>query len=427
MSDESALLEAVEKLNTKIGKQFHEFKTANDERLAELEKKGVADPLIKESIAKLQAGMDENLKLKDEIVRVKNAMKGLLANGNGAQGVAMGEDAAEVKAAYRQWLRTGQVKQGNSVRDDSKQFFWDRKDQKVEDVEHKTMSVISDPDGGYTVTADMSGRVIKKVFETSEVRQAAYQQTIGTDALEGLMDLGEAGSGWVGEQASRPSTSTPQLKQYRIPVHELYAFPFASQKLLDDSFVNPEQWLADHIAAKFARDENTAFVTGNGVAKPRGFLTYTAGTGNPGQIPQVSSGSNGLVVSDSLIRWVYGLKTAYSNQAKLAMNRLTLAECRVLKDSQGRYLWDPGLNGPASQSILGKQIMEWADMPVPATDALAIVLADWQQFYTIVDRIGIRILRDPYTNKPFVGFYSTKRVGGDVTNFEAGTIYKLSA
>jgi HK97 family phage major capsid protein len=267
---------------------------------------------------------------------------------------------------------------------------------------------------------------VKKIFETSDIRRVASVQTIGTDALEGIFDLNEASFGWVGETASRPATATPQIGKWRIPVHEMYAMPIVSQKLLDDASFNPEQWLADKLADKFARAENDAFVNNTTNVKPRGFLTYAAGTTLPGTVEQVNSGSASTVTGDGLMNLVFALKTAYRQRAQFGMHRLTVAEIRKLKDSQNRYLWDPGVNGLTQQNVLGYAINEFNDMPVPAANALAIVFADWKEFYQVVDRVGVRVLRDPYTNKPYVQFYATKRTGGDVVNFEAGKIQKFS-
>lgn len=267
--------------------------------------------------------------------------------------------------------------------------------------------------------------MVQKVFETSPMRQYAAAQTIGTDALEGLYDLDEASAGWVGETESRPETDTPQLQRWRIPVHEQYAKPHATQKLLDDATIDMEAWLENKVRDKFARVENAAFVNGDGVNKPRGFLTYGAGTTLPGTIEQIATGVNGGFAAapdggDALIDLITALKMPYRASAVFAMNRTTTGAVRKLKDSDGAYLWRPGIAAGQPATLLGYPQAPLEDMPdFNATGALAIAFGDFRQAYQIVDRMGIRVLRDPYSNKPYVQFYSTKRVGGDVVNFEA--------
>jgi HK97 family phage major capsid protein len=263
-----------------------------------------------------------------------------------------------------------------------------------------------------------------KVFETSPMRAYASVQVISTDALEGLFDLNEASSGWVGETDTRSETNTPQLGKWRIPTHELYAKPTATQKLLDDAEINMEAWLAGKVAEKFARDEATAFVTGSGIGRPRGFLTYASGTTLPGTIERFDTGVNGAFAAapnggDVLINALYGLKAQYRANATWFMNRATTTLVRKLKDQDGAYLWSPGIAAGQPATLLGYPVAAFEDMPSPATDSLSIAVGDMREAYQIVDRIGIRTLRDPFSSKPYVEFYTTKRVGGDVVNFEA--------
>ena len=241
-----------------------------------------------------------------------------------------------------------------------------------------------------------------------------------------LQDLDEAGAGHVGETQPRTETSTPQFKMIEIPVHEIYAEPKATQTFLDDASINVESWLAGKVAEKFARLENTDFVSGNGVVKAKGFLSYDAGTGF-GQIQQVETNASGVIAADDMMSLFYELKTAYVNGAKWFMKRETIKKLRLLKDLENRYLWAPGLDGNASSTFLGHEIVEFADMPAVAASALSIAWGDMKQGYQIVDRIGIRTLRDPFTQKPFIKFYTTKRVGGGVKNFEALKLLKIKA
>jgi HK97 family phage major capsid protein len=271
-----------------------------------------------------------------------------------------------------------------------------------------------------------------KVFETSPMRAYASVQVISTDALEGLFDLNEASSGWVGETDTRTETNTPALGKWRIPTHELYAKPTATQKLLDDAEINMEAWLAGKVAEKFARDEATAFVTGSGINRPRGFLTYASGTTLPGTIERFITGVNGAFAAapnggDVLINALYGLKAQYRANATWFMNRATTTLTRKLKDTDGAYVWSPGIAAGQPATLLGYPVASFEDMPDPATDSLSIAVGDMREAYQIVDRIGIRTLRDPFSSKPYVEFYTTKRVGGDVVNFEAIKLIEFTA
>jgi len=177
---------------------------------------------------------------------------------------------------------------------------------------------------------------------------------------------------------------------------------------------------------KVSKKENTAFVSGDGVGKPRGILTYTAGT-SWGEIEQVASGSAGAVTADKIIELYYALKEDYATNASFLMNRATVEDVRQLKDTTNQYLWNPGLAVGVPDTLMGVPVYQAADMPVPAADSLSIAVGDFKAAYQIVDRAGIRVLRDPFTDKPFVKFYSTKRVGGDVVNFEAVKLMKLGS
>jgi HK97 family phage major capsid protein len=203
--------------------------------------------------------------------------------------------------------------------------------------------------------------------------------------------------------------------------------PKATQKLLDDARVNVEEWLSHKIAAKMSYVENSAFINGDGVDKPRGLLTYPAGTTNPGQVKQVNSGHASQITADGLRAVFYGLKTPYIRNARWIMSRSTIEVISKLKDGGGSYLWEPGLKEGEPQMLLGHPIERMEDMPGVTANALPIAFGDWKQAYTIVDRTGVRVLRDPFSAKPFVLFYTTKRTGGDVTNFEAMVIQKIAA
>ncbi len=298
-----------------------------------------------------------------------------------------------------------------------------RKDDKgLQGAEQKAMSVGSDPDGGYMVTPTI-GKIIKGVnFETSPMRQVANIETISSDAIEYPRDDDQAAGGWVGEQEDRVETATPKAGMQRIPVHELYANPKVTQKLLEDNAWDVESWLGNKIGDIFGRTEATSFVVGNGVKKPRGFTTYASGTfvaGGSGKIEQVAAATGGVVAWDDLINIMTALKEFYLGGAIWMMQRQTVGKVMLLKDGEGRYIWQQNQQLGKPSILLGAEVRQATDMAPVGASALPIAFGNFKMGYTIVDRLGISTLRDPFSAKPFVQFYTRKRVGGDVTNFEA--------
>ncbi len=386
-----------------LGSAWEQFKQVNERRINEIEKKGHADTLTVDQLNRINHMIDSQ---KQRLDGMETAMSRPAMGFDYGRVVNAAE--AEHKEAFCQYLRKG-------VEED------------LVHLEKKALSATSDPDGGYLITPQMSAAIARTVHETSPIRQLASVETISTDSLEVLEDTGEAAAGWTTETGAFSETATPQFGKKTIPVHELYAQPKATQKLIDDSSINIEAWLGEKLTDIFSRKENTTFVNGDGIGKPRGILTYAAGT-DWASIEQLVSTSNGAVTSDSVIKLYYALKEDYATRATFLMNRATVQQVRLLKEATtNQYLWQPGLTAGAPDTLLGLPVMQAADMPAPATGSLSIALADFRRAYQIVDRYGIRILRDPYTEKPFVKFYSTKRVGGDVVNFEAIKLLKLSA
>jgi HK97 family phage major capsid protein len=428
--DAKQLAEAVDG----VKRGFEAFKEANDQRIKEIEAKGAADPLLDEKIAKIEKEMDAKQARLDQFELSIKRQNRTVTDEHG------NEVNLDAKAMH--WANMVARSRGTRVEQFSASdldgyksafnSFLRKGDEIIGADEKKALSVGTDPDGGYVVHPDMSGQIVTKVFETSPMRAYASIQVISTDALEGLFDLEEASSGWVGETDARSETGTPQLGKWRIPVHELYAKPKATQKILDDAEINLETWLAQKVAEKFARDEAAAFVAGNGVNKPRGFLSYADGTTLPGTIERINTGANGAFAAapsggDALIDALYGLKAQYRANATWFMNRATTKLARKLKDSDGAYLWSPGIAAGQPATLLGYPVAAFEDMPDPATGSLSIAVGDMRSAYQIVDRVGIRTLRDPYSAKPYVEFYTTKRVGGDVVNFEAIKLIEFSA
>lgn len=295
--------------------------------------------------------------------------------------------------------------------------------------ERKALSAGSDPDGGYMLPASTVGRIVAKVYELSVMRQMATVQTISTEAMEGVIDNNEANAGWVTEIGARNETSTPQLGKWRIEAFEMYAAPRITQKLLDDAAVDVEGWLAAKVADKMARIESDAFWNGTGIGQPKGLAAYTtAATADSsrawGQIEHVNTGTNGAfnasTKGDPLFDLIGAFRDAYLQRAQFCMRREVRTAIRKLKEATtDRYLWEPSLQAGVPDRLLGYPVRIDQYMPALGTGSLSLAFGDFAEAYTIIDRMGSRTLRDPYTAKPYVIFYTTRRVGGGVLNFEA--------
>ena len=292
----------------------------------------------------------------------------------------------------------------------------------------------SGPDGGYFILPDRASSISTRIFESSPLRPLCTVVTTMSDVWELPLDDDEFDSGWVGETETRADTDSAQVGMIKIPVHESYASPKASQRMLDDVGFDIEAWLNAKVARKIGRQENTAGVTGDGSKKWKGFLSYdawaSAGVYERFKVEQLTAtGTAGsLDEADDLIRLQNSLIEDYQAGAGFAMRRSTFTSVMTLKDSNGAYLINPFILKQGTDKILlGAPVTFMADMPAVAANALAVVYANWMDFYTVVDRLGIRVLRDPYTSKPYTKFYTTKRSGGAVTNFEAGKILKINA
>lgn len=380
-----------------LGKAWEEFKRVNDDRLKAVEAKK-SDPLYDGQLDRINNALDE---YKSKMAKLEAA----IARPDAAASLDEKKASAEYKEKFSQYLRKGV---------------------NTEYLEQKSLSSGVDPDGGYLVLPEMSATIVKSVFESSPVRAVASVQTISTDSLDVLNDVNQVASGWTTEQGAISETDTPRIGKSNIPTHEMFAEPRATQKVLDDAFIDLEGWLSTKIAEKFTRDEATAFVSGNGVGRPRGFLTYAHGT-SWGQVEQVASGTSGAVTADGLISLYYALKEPYAANASWMMARGTVRAVRLLKENTtNQYIWQPGLQAGQPDLLLSAPVFMASDMPAVGADALSVAVGDFRQGYQVVDRNGIRILRDPFTAKPFVKFYATRRVGGDVVNFEAIKLLKLS-
>lgn len=431
-----------------IGRRFEEFKKENDSQI----KKGVRDAIAEAKLDALSQSIDdltgkkEDLEkrmkseadLREELERKVN-MLSVTAKTDDIEQKAISDFNIQVKAVARsrglatpgdidvQGFRAYKSAFDNMMRKDGKALSSD---------EQKALQVGVEADGGYLVPADTSGRIVSRVFELSPIRSIANVQAISSDRLEGIADTGDASDGWVGETTARTDTNTPQVGKYEIVAHEQYAQPKATQKLLDDASVDVEAWLSRKVADRFARREGAAFIVGAGVASPKGFTVYptvaTADATRPwGQLEHVKTGVNGDFAAsnpaDILFDLEAAFKTAYLNNARFVTRRSVITKIRKFKGSDNNYLWQPGLQAGKPSSLIGYPIVMAEDMPALATDSLSLALGDFMEGYQIVDRLGVRVLRDPFTDKPYVKFYSIRRVGGGVLNFEAIKFLKFAA
>lgn len=441
-----------------LNKEFHEFQTLMKEKKVDV------DPLIKEHVKKLgeaittrqteidtdYANAKEEQKAQREeyeskLIKRVDGLELALKRPGGMYGDDTNADAIKLVSQFQQncmamkadgakWYAIQEPNVDEYKAYDNVMNAFLRSINSPDTLtsdQHKQLSVGADPEGGYTVMPAMSNRIITRIYEMDPIRQMAAVESISTGAIEWRVDWGQAGFGWEGETETGEETTTPPWKVKRIPVHVLYAKPKATQVLLEDSGINIENWLADHVGSRFGRAEGAAFVDGDGIGKPRGFLTWpdvtTAGTPEWGKVERVNMGNATALTADGFKDVKYSLTEFYLNRGTWLMNRLTVAAALKLKDGNGQYLWQPGMQAGQPAMLDGLPLRMSTTMPQVAADALSVCLADWSEFYMIVDRLGITIQRDPYTAKPFVEFYTRKRVGGDVINYEAGRIGVVAA
>ena len=424
------------------GTAWEEFKKANDALLqAKADGKAVGDLIAK--VETLSAALDGQMVKKEDLEAKLVDIEKRWNRGSGKQDDR--DIVAEVKSFDA--MRRSFSSAGRHVSEISEEQYlkynetfaqfvrrgWDG----LQDDERKAMISGSDPDGGFLLPAPAVGKVVQKVFELSPLRGLFDQQTISGDSIEGLEDTGEADAGWVGEVQARPETATPQVGKWRIEAREMYAQPKASQRLLDDNAYNVEDWLANKVADKFARVEASAFLNGAGVVSPRGLMTYpTAATADDGRLWGVfehkATANNGDFPSSDpgniLFDVVGALKTYYQQNASWLTRREVITKVRKFKGAtSGDYLWQPGLQRGIPDQLLGFPLVYAQDVPTLATGSLSMAFGNFKAAYLIVDRMGIRTLRDPYTEKPYVKFYSTKRCGGGTVNFEAVKFIKFGS
>jgi len=385
---------------------FEEFKHANDRRLSEIEAKSAADPITSEKVERISRALDEQKRALDTIA-LNRGRPGL------ERGAVQAGNLTEHKRAFENYVRKGE-------------------EHGLREVEAKAMSYGSGPDGGYLVPDEVETEIGKRLAALSPIRSIASVRQVSSSVLKKPFAVSGPATGWVGETASRPQTNTATLDELSFPTAEIYAMPAATASLLDDSVVDLDQWIAGEVEAVFAEQEGKAFVTGDGTNKPRGFLDYdlvAEGSWAWDKIGYTLTGvSDNWAASDPsdiLIDTIYALKAGYRQNANWVMNRKTQAAIRKMKDEQGNYLWQPPAVAGGQAMLAGFPVVEAEDMPDIGADATPIAFGDFARGYLVVDRTGVRVLRDPYSAKPYVLFYITKRVGGGVQDFDAIKLIKF--
>lgn len=332
-----------------------------------------------------------------------------------ALATAAGMDAPH-KKAFAAYLRSGD--------DDSLRGI---------ELEGKALNAGVAAEGGYLVDPQTADRIKGVLRNAASVRAIANVVQVEASAFDVLVDHTDIGAGWATETAATSETGTPQIDRISIALHELSALPKASQRLLDDTAFDVEGWLADRIADKFARAEGSAFIAGDGIDKPKGFLAHSVidnGAWAWGNLGYVATGAAGDFAAanpaDAIVDLVYALGARYRANASFVMNSKTAGAVRKMKDADGRFLWSDGLAAGEPARLMGYPVLIAEDMPDIAADATAIAFGDFHAGYTIAERPDLRILRDPFSAKPHVLFYATKRIGGDVSDFAAIKLLKFA-
>lgn len=365
---------------------FEEFKATNDANL----KAKADDALVTEKLDKINSAMSELEKAIDE-----HAKKIAVAQLGG--GSDLEPTDPEYLKAFKAHMRRGDVS--------------------------AAMTVGVATDGGYLAPTEWDRTITQKLKQISPIRENAQVISISTNGFSRVYNDGVIGSGWVGEAAARPITATPGWTTLTFNTGELYANPAISQIALDDVAIDLEQWLANEVDGEFAIQENIAFLSGNGTNKPIGILNYVTGGANAathpfGAILATTAAAVGAVTTDEVLTLVYSLPSERNANAKFFLNRTSLGNIRKLKDGQNNYIWQPSYTAGQPSTLVGYPVIEVPGMPNMATGNISMLFGDMEATYLVIDRVGTRVLRDPFTNKPYVHFYTTKRVGGGVQNPE---------
>ncbi len=380
---------------------FEAFRDTNDQRLAEIEQRSTSDVLLDEKLARIDTALDEQKRRLDRMtLDARRPSLGSAASFGDA-------GSSERKAGFDAYIRRGDLSA-------------------FRNGEMKALSAGSGPDGGFVAPAEIERDILARLANISPMRALATVRTISAGTYRAAFSATGPASGWAGETATRPETASQVLSELVFPAMELYAMPSATQTLLDDALVDVDRWVAEEVETVFAEQESTAFITGNGTTQPRGVLSVPVvadASWTWGNIGVLNTGAAGAFAaaspSDVLIDLIYTLRTGYRQNGAFLMNRRVQSAIRRFKDSAGNYLWQPpaGVNQPAT--LMNFPVAEAEAMPNIAANSVSVLFGDFRRGYLIVDRAGVRILRDPYSAKPYVLFYTTKRVGGGVQDFAA--------
>jgi HK97 family phage major capsid protein len=395
------------KVLNELKKAFEDFKAEHQKEVADL-KKGMGDVVQTEKVDRINA---EITKLQNAIDDMNKLIAASRVGGDG-DGNRLSADERAHAAGFSAYFRKGA-------------------DAGLRDLEVKaSASTDSDPDGGYVVDRQTEQTIDRVLGTVSAIRSIAGVISVSTSMYRKLVNQGGAAGGWAGEREARPEMAAPKLAALEFPVMELYANPAATQALLDDARIDIGAWLGDEVSITFAEMEGAAFYSGDGVNKPRGIASYAMvdnGSYAWGKVGFVKSGVAAALNDathnggDVILDLVYSLKQGYRQNAQFLMNRKTQAAVRKFKtigDTEA-YLWQPSLQVGQPASLAGYPITDDDNVEDVGSNKFPVWFGDFRRGYLIVDRAGIRVLRDPYTNKPFVMFYTTKRVGGGISNFEA--------
>lgn len=385
---------------------FEAFRETNDERLAQVESQMGEDVITVEKMNRINKTLDEQKSMMDALI-LKNKRPSL-----GTTSVSP-VATMEHKNAFHSYVRGGNE---NGLRR----------------FEQKALSYNSDADGGFLVPEETAIEIGRRLALGSPIRSIASVQTVSSSVFNKPFAVTGPATGWAAETELRTETATPVLSELKFPTMELYAMPAATSQLLDDAAVDIDAWIAGEVEQAFAEQESAAFINGDGVNQPHGFLNHPAvaeenwSWGNLGYVATGEAGGFASTdASDVLLDTVYALKAGHRQNANWVMNRKTQAEIRKLKDEDGNYLWQAPAAPGQQASLMGFGVVEAEDMPDIAEDETAIAFGDFNRGYLVIDRAGIRVLRDPYSAKPYVLFYTTKRVGGGVQDFDAIKLVKF--
>lgn len=381
---------------------FEAFKATHTEQLTEI-KAGKTDVVTNDKLAKVEADLDK--------------LQAAVEAANLQASLGDGHDSAKPRdPEYSQQFQA--------------YFKGGAPSEKM--TELRAAATKTDGEGGFLAPIEWDRTISKKQKVISPMRQNSSVIIVSGAGFKKVYSDGIVGSGWVGETAARPQTTTPGLTSLGFTIGELYANPAASQGLIDDAEIDIEAWLADEVSVEFDKQEGIAFLSGDGANKPDGVLTYVTGAANAakhpyGAIPVLNSGAAAAVTGDALFDLQADLPSEFVPNAKFFMNRGSQSAFRKLKNSEGTYLWQPSLALGVPPTLAGEPVVDMPGMPNVAAGNIAALYGDMVETYQVIDRIGIRVLRDPYTAKPFVLFYTTKRVGGGVKNPPAMRALKIAA